>query len=518
MGLGIWDAIKNAAGSQAGDQYREYFYCDSMPNNILMAKGRKRTSSKRNSSNKNGEENIITNGSIVAVNEGQCMIIVDQGEIVEFCATAGEYVYDSSKEASLLYGNLGENIVDSFKLFGRRVSFGGDTGRDQRVYYFNTKIIMQNKFGSPSPIPFKVVSPLFPVGMSVGLRCNGVFEFRMVDPIRFYKSISGNMPDFYPVDLILSQMKSELLDALQPAFARVSAAGVTYDQLTARNKEIGKELNAELAEDWTNKRGLGLVSISFNAVNIKEEDLKRLQKAEDVSVYTNASMRAALYSTSTAEARVEAGKNKAGSLHGFLGMGFADREAGNHMPAGYAQPMDGQQMAYDPFAAHNQVNFSQQPMNGPMGYGQPMNGQMGYGQQPMNNQMGYSQQPMNGQMGYGQQPMNNQMGYGQQPMNGQMLNNQMPQDNMMAAGAVVAGTATQNEAEATPTAPAPEGWTCSCGAVNKGKFCPECGAKKPAGAPLYKCDKCGWEPEDPKNPPKFCPECGDPFTDDDIQS
>ena len=64
--------------------------------------------------------------------------------------------------------------------------------------------------------------------------------------------------------------------------------------------------------------------------------------------------------------------------------------------------------------------------------------------------------------------------------------------------------------------PAPAvGWTCSCGAVNKGKFCTQCGAKKPADAPLYKCDKCGWEPEDPHNPPKFCPQCGDPFNADD---
>ena len=152
--MGLIKAAKDAISGLLADQWREYFYCDSLSNDILVVKGTKRMNGR--GSNR-GSDNIISDGSIVAVNEGQCMIIVDQGQVVEFCADAGEFVYDASTEPSLFSGNLGEGIKNTFTAVGKRFTFGGSAGKDQRVYYFNIKENMSNLFGTATPIPFRVV-------------------------------------------------------------------------------------------------------------------------------------------------------------------------------------------------------------------------------------------------------------------------------------------------------------------------------------------------------------------------
>ena len=139
--MGLIQAAKDSISSVVSDQWREYFYCDSLSPDVLMIKGEKRVTNGRNSNTK-GTDNIISNGSVIAVNEGQCMIIVDQGGIVDVCAEAGEFIYDNSTEPSLFYGNLGENVKNTFTTMARRFTFGGNTAKDQRVYFFNTKEIM----------------------------------------------------------------------------------------------------------------------------------------------------------------------------------------------------------------------------------------------------------------------------------------------------------------------------------------------------------------------------------------
>ena len=152
--MGLLKAGAGAVGGVLADQWREFFYCDALDANTLAAKGQKRTSSRGRSSNTKGEDNIISNGSVIAVNEGQCMIIVEQGAVVEVCAEPGEFVFENSSEPSVFAGNLGESIKQSFETLGRRFTFGGDTGRDQRIYFFNTKEIIGNKYGTASPVPF----------------------------------------------------------------------------------------------------------------------------------------------------------------------------------------------------------------------------------------------------------------------------------------------------------------------------------------------------------------------------
>ena len=450
--MGLIKALQAAGGSLLGDQWREYFYCDSMDGNTLAVKGQKKVSGR--SSNKKGSDNIITNGSVIAVNEGQCMIIVDQGRVAEVCADAGEFIYDTSTEPSIFYGSLGNGIMDSFQALGRRFSFGGDTAKDQRVYYINLKEIMGNKYGTSNAVPFRVLDQIVGIDMYISSRCHGDYSYRITDPILFYTNVCGNVEDFFERDRLDSQLKTELLTALQPAFARISGMGIRYSALPGHTMEMAAALNDILSQKWRGLRGLSIVSFGINSVKASEEDEAMLKDLQRTAVYRNPNMAAAQLVGAQAEAMKTAAGNSAGAMMGFMGMNMAS-QAGGASAQGLFQ-----------------MGAQQQSQNtNPQGYGQPQ----GAGQQP-----GYGQP-----QGAGQQP-----GYGQ------------PQ-----------GAGQQSQASPAPDA---FGWTCSCGTFNKGKFCMECGQPKPAGAKTYRCDKCGWEPEDKTKPPKFCPNCGDPFNNEDI--
>lgn len=466
--MGLIQAFKNALGGQVGDQWRDYFECESIPNNVLMTKGRKRTSNTRQSSNTKAEDNIISNGSIVSVHEGQCMIIVDNGKIVEFCAEAGEFVYDTSTEPSLLYGNLGENLGKSFATFGRRFTFGGDTARTQYVYYFNTKEIMNNPFGTANPIPFRVVDKNINLDMDVSLRCHGKYTFKIVDPILFYTHVAGNVRDSFVVEgTFADQMKLELVDAMTPALGKISELGIRYSQISNYPDDVKAALNEVLSPEWTAKRGITIVSIALSPMTLSEEDAAVIKQYQQMAMLRDPNMAAASLVQSQSKAMVAAAENKStGPMMALAGMNMAQQTGGMNANALFAM-------------------------------GQQQNQQM-------------AQQQSAPQMAQ-QQPV--------QQVPQQSASQVAPQQ---VAGWTCTCGMTGNTGKfckecGTKRVEPQVGWTCSCGALNTGKFCVECGTKKPADAPLYKCDKCGWEPEDPKNPPKFCPECGDPFNDDDIK-
>lgn len=463
--MGLIRAIKNAAGSALADQWREYFYCDSLDEAVLVKKGNKRTSDKRSSSNTKGESNIISNGSIIAVNEGQCMIIVEQGKVTEICAEAGEFVYDSSTEPSIFYGNLGDGIKATFSNIGKRFTFGGDPAKDQRVYFVNTKEILGNKYGTMNPVPFRVVDNNIGLDVDISIRCNGEYSYKIVDPILFYTNVCANVVDEYTRDRIDSMLKTELLTALQPAFAKISEMGVRYSALQGHTQEIADALNEILTEKWHNLRGIEVVSFGVNTLKASEEDEQMIKDLQKTAVLRNSSMQAATLVGAQAEAMKAAASNTStGPMMAFAGMNMATMAGG----------MNGNMIA--------QLN-----------------------QQGMMEQQMMQQQQMQAQQA-------------------------APAPNpAMAAPSAVAGWACgcghagntgkfcADCGARKPEEQTADGWVCPvCGVQNKGKFCAECGCQKPTGEPIYKCDKCGWEPEDPHHPPKFCPECGDPFDEGDI--
>ena len=406
--MGLIKAGAGALGSTLADQWKEFFYCDAIDKDTLVVKGVKRVSSR--SSNTRGSDNIISNGSGIAVADGQCMIIVEQGKIVEVCAEPGQFTYDTSTEPSIFAGPLGQSILDTFKLIGKRFTFGGDTGKDQRVYYFNTKEIVDNKFGTANPIPFRVVDSNIGLDLDTSVRCNGVYSYKLTNPLLFYTNVCGNVEQDYSREEIDSQLKTEFISALQPAFAKLSEMGMRPNQIPAHAEELSQLMNETLTRKWGEIRGISVVSIAMNPITLPEEDAKAIKELQRSAVMRDPTMAAANLVGAQADAMRTAAGNSAGAMTGFMGMGMAMNAGGVNAQNLYAM---GQQQAAP--------------------------------------------------------------------------------------------------AAAAPAAPAAEAWTCACGSVNTGKFCPECGAKKP----VYRCNKCGWKPVDPSKPPKFCPECGDPFDEGD---
>ena len=304
--MGLIKAIGGAVGGVLADQWREYFYCDALDEDILVQKGRKRTSAR--SSNTKGEDNIISNGSLVAVNNGQCMIIVEQGKVVEFCAEPGEYKYDASTEPSLFAGSLGQSILNTFKTIGKRFTFGGDTAKDQRVYYFNTKEIIGNKYGTPNPVPFRVVDKNIGLDIDIAIRCHGEFSYKIVDPLLFYTNVCGNVTESYRRDKIDSMLKSELMTALQPAFAKISDMGIRYSALPGHTMEIADALNEVLSKKWAELRGIKVASFGVNSVKASEEEEATIKELQRNAVFRNANMAAARIWWARTQRRIRAAR------------------------------------------------------------------------------------------------------------------------------------------------------------------------------------------------------------------
>ena len=459
--MGLIKAAMGAAGGVMADQWKEFFYCDAIPAEVLAVKGQKRVSGR--SSNKHGSDNIISNGSVIAVADGQCMMIVEQGKVVDVCAEPGEYTYDFSTEPSLFTGSLSQNIGAVFQNIGKRFTFGGEAPKDQRIYYFNTKELVGNKYGTPSPVPFRVVDQNAGLDVDISVRCFGEYSYRITNPILFYTNLCGNVEQEYTRSEIDGQLKTELLTALQPAFARISDMGIRYSAVPAHTLELADALNDVLSAKWRDLRGIEIVSLGVSSIKASEEDEQMIKEMQRNAAFRDPTRAAAHLVGAQASAMQAAAANEGGATMGFMGMGMAGAAGGMNPQALFQM---GQQQAAQPV----QSAPAQPAPAAPAAPAQPA------------------------------APAGDSW--------------------TCACGNVATGKFCPDcgaKKPEPPTASAEGAWTCpTCGASNKGKFCAECGTKKPAGVPQYKCDKCGWEPADPTKPPKFCPECGDPFDDGDI--
>ena len=477
--MGLIKAGIGALGGTLADQWKEFFYCESMGKEVMVTKGQKRVSGR--SSNTKGNDNIISNGSGIAVADGQCMIIVEQGKIVEVCAEPGEFTYDASSEPSIFSGSLGNSIKETFKTIGKRFTYGGDTGKDQRVYYFNTKELIDNKFGTPNPIPFRVVDSKIGLDVDVSIRCSGVYSYKIADPLLFYTNVCGNVEYEYTRDELDSQLKTEFISALQPAFGKLSDLELRPNQIVSHNTELEDAMNQALSAKWGELRGLKVVSIALGSVTLPEEDAEMIKQLQRTAVLQNPTMAGATLVGAQADAMKTAAGNSAGAMTGFMGMGMAMNAGGG---------MNAQNL----FAMGQQNQQNQQTV-------QPMDGA---GMANQNTRPSEQWKCSCGATASGKFC----------PECGAKKPEPVQEGGWKCkCGATATGKFCP---ECGSPKPADEtGWTCSCGTVNKGKFCQNCGAKKPEGAPLYRCDKCGWEPEDPQHPPKFCSECGDLFDEND---
>ena len=438
--MGLIRVALEATSQVISDQYKEFFECPSIPDDILIVKGQKDTSGRTRNNN---IDDVISNGSLIVVHKGQAMAIVDNGTVVEFTAEAGPFVYDSSSEPSIFEGSLGKNVVNTFKTIGRRISFGGHTGHKQYVYYFNTKLIKDNLFGTATPITFRAVDRNIGLDMDVHLSCHGSYNYQLVDPIMLFSNIAGNVEESFSRKELDSTMKKEFIAAMRPSLAALSRLELRPSQVADHEPELAEELKKNLTQKWLEDRGIEIREVNILSTEVPPDELKQISDLQKTATLRDPGLAAAKITEAQAAAMQTAAGNQNGAMMGFMGMNMAQMAGGMNSQTLYQ--MAGQQQQY------------QQPA-------QPAPAQ------------GWT----------------------------------------CACGA--AGNTGKFCRECGKPKPAPaESWTCSCGAVNTGKFCLECGKPKPAGEPLYRCDKCGWEPADPKHPPKFCPQCGDPFDQNDIQ-
>ena len=431
--MGLIRAALGAASGVLADQWKEYFYCEALPSGVMAVKGRKKVSGR--SSNTSGSDNIISNGSVIAVADGQCMLIVEQGKVVDLCAEPGEYIYDSSTEPSVFSGNLGSSILEVFKNVCKRFTFGGEPPKDQRIYYFNTKEMPGIKYGTPSPVPFRVVDAKIGLDVDIAIRCFGEYSIRISNPLLFYTNVCGNVTSDYTIDRLESQMRTELLTALQPAFAKISDMGVRYSAIPGHTAELADALNEELSEKWRDLRGIEIVSFGVSSLKASEEDEAMIKEAQRNAMFRDPTMAAAHLVGAQAAAMQDAAKNEGGAAMAFMGMNMAQTAGGVNAQSLYQ--MGAQQQAAAPAKD------------------------------------GWK----------------------------------------CACGAVNTGNFCAQCGAKKPEEIPAGAWKCACGSINTGNFCPQCGAKKPSAG--IKCDKCGWEPEDPSKAPRFCPNCGDPINEAD---
>lgn len=443
--MGLIKAGIGAVGGVLADQWKEFFYCDAMDKSVMVVKGQKQISGR--SSNTKGNDNIISNGSGIAVADGQCMMIVEQGKIVEVCAEPGQFTYDTSSEPSIFTGNLGESIKETFKQIGKRFTYGGDTGKDQRVYYFNTKELIDNKFGTPNPIPFRVVDSKIGLDIDVSVRCSGVYSYKIADPLLFYTNVCGNVEREYLREELESQLKTEFISALQPAFAQLSDLELRPNQIVSHNTELENAMNEALSSKWGELRGLKVISVALGSVTLPEEDAEMIKQAQRTAIMKDTTMAAATLVGAQADAMKAAANNPGGAMTGFMGLGMATG-AGGGMNAQNLFAMGQQEQA-----AKQQAQAASAASQSPTDKWTCPNGHE-------------------------------------------------------ASGKFCP--------ECGSPKPVQDSWTCSCGTVNKGKFCSNCGQPKPEDKRQYRCSNCGWQPEDPYNPPKFCPECGNVFDEHDL--
>ncbi|MCR5215382.1 MAG: SPFH domain-containing protein [Lachnospiraceae bacterium] len=422
--MGLISAALGAAGGVLADQWKEYFYCEALPSNVIVTKGKKKVSDR--SSNTKGSDNVISNGSVIAVADGQCMIIVDQGAIVDLCAEPGEYVYDMSSEPSLFDGgNLGSNIKAVFAEFGKRFTFGGEVPKDQRVYYFNTKEMMGNKYGTPNSVPFRVVDTNIGLDMDVNIKCFGEYSYKVTNPMLFYKNVCGNVSSDYTRGDIEGQLKTEFMTHLQEAFALIGDKGIRYSSLPGHAVELADALNEVLSAKWKDQRGIEIVSVGVSSVKADEEDEKMLKELQRNAVFRNGAMANAQMVGATSQAMVDAANNASGAAVGLMGMNMTQNLGAANM------------------YAYNQA----------------------------------------------------------QPQAAQTAPAAAAADGWTCScGTVNTGKFCSNCGTPKPVA---DTWTCSCGTVNTGKFCSNCGTPKPA-ADTWTCE-CGTV-----NTGKFCSECGKP--------
>ena len=415
VAAGAIGSISNAVSNTLSSTWVDYFESGDMTG-ILMKRGNKIAS--KGAQNKGGDDNIISSGSGIDVQESQCMILVENGRIVDFCAEPGRYTFDASTAPSLMSGdNHGLKAIAS--MIGQQFLAGGSRTNTQRVFYINLGEIQGFKWGSGN-ITFDHWETDITTGKPVWhiattLMGNGTYSIHVSDPAKFFQVIGAQKAGADGTGMITRediepQIKTEAIAAIRQGVGQLSKLHIPYTDIAAYEMQLTEDVNAILDKAWDEARGISIFKIAIGMMDADENSKQKIEKYQETKGYTDPSMLGAYMGMGQTQAMQAAGENANGAVTGFAGLGM-----------------------------------------------------------------------MGGMAGAGGTNIAGLMQQGQQQA-------------AQAAQAVQAAAA-----------PAADTWTCACGSVNTGKFCPNCGAARPAAAA---CANCGYIFPDPANVPKFCPECG----------
>ncbi len=323
--MGLIKALTGATSSSLGDQFKEFVNCPTIDRNVLIQRG----IITHGKGNTNPSDGIISNGSTIVVPQGMAMMIIENGEIKEFTADAGTFYFDTSSEPSIFTGGLGKGIVDTFKTIGKRFTYGGQTAKDQRVYYVNLLTITGNKFGSPQPK--KITDEKY--GM-LEVTFFGEYAFKVVDPILLVNSVIGANPQdtITYEEIIGSQLQSKFVEKLTQAISVVMRKNkVSFGDIGLYNGDISDEMNVCLDESWKQKYGLEVTDVALGDINLTDDSMKKVNKIDEATIFSNKNLQSGLMASASADALRNASSNENGSMMGFMGMNMASSAAGNMM-------------------------------------------------------------------------------------------------------------------------------------------------------------------------------------------
>ncbi len=430
--MGLIKAAVGAIGSTLKDQWKEAIRCEDMNNDILMVK-------------KTTPTGVITNKSTIIVAPGQCAIIYDNGRIIDATAEEGVYEFDSSSSPSFFAGQFGA----TFKEMWQRFTYNGATAKEQAVFFFNTKEILDNKFGTAAPIPFQDWSHPIPNQMTntitplrVQIKCFGKYTFRISNPAVFMQELAGTA-NVYTKDKVVEQIRAEVIAVFQNLVNELGSAKykVPVLEMPSQTDEIRAMMDEMVFDEPVRRRGLSIVAFAVESVTLDDESAKKIDQYE---LSSNAHMQQGRLVDAYADAVQGAAENKSGSMNGFMGIGMMNM-ASNGMVGGVAN---------GPWNAQNIANST-------MDLSKEQNTQASENEA--------------------------------QNINKPSEQNQVA-DKTQAQ--TIVGAATTNESLTNTQ------WTCECGAKNDGKFCSNCGKPK---SNKKVCPNCKATNEDND---KFCGECG----------
>ena len=345
--MGLIKSAASAIGSTMHDQWKEAIRCEDLGNEILMMK-------------KTTPTGVITNKSTIIVAPGQCAIIYDNGKVIDATAEEGIYEFDSSSSPSFFAGQFG----DVFKEMWQRFPYDGATSTQQAVFFFNIKEIMDNKFGTPAPIPFQDWSHAIPnqmtgekIPLRVEIKCFGKYTFKISNPALFMSEIAG-VADVYKKEDVVEQIRTEVMAVFQNVTNELgnSKYKVPVLEMPSYTDEIKQMMDVAVYDENTKRRGLTITGFSVESVTLTEESEKKIDEYE---LSANSYMQQGRLVGAYAEATQKAAENANGAANGFMGIGMMNMASGNVVGGATTGPWANNPQ---PVTQQNQQN-STQPTN-----------------------------------------------------------------------------------------------------------------------------------------------------------